>query len=730
MIKKLVSLAIYLNNSTSISDNVYKVICQTIDIINYCIKNSDSSPFYLKSLNTELLKSINDEYVTRLLEEIENQISIKICHDIDAFDKIMFTLDCCQSLTLKAQDLKHLLEMLKNIGQIIFQMNSFNTTKSNDIIELLIIIINCAQSALNEAKKDKSDVLKENYKAYLNHLIGMFTDQADNLTEIYKENSKIDVTEGLLDPVQEFLQKDSLMTSAQKESANDVEMSEEDNVVQKDIILHQSLSALLIFISNMQHEVNFGKNIFVDKIFECLYKNMSALNDLYDLAEHSSQILSSQIKKLLSLQTSAFSNNIINSLKNEDVSITEYVQFINKMTYVYVSNVVQFENSFEEKYGLISRMLKTVPLKYKEKIHTLVMTILLFNTLDNAKIKFNEDENKAKIFEIENHEFKIAQKVLLNVMKSTDAIPIIKHFIMVMNYLPVFHVDSMKPQYNQTVEFIHKKNNLLFNNEYNEAIKTDAKWLESLFKTQIKLSKLKYIFMLLLEDILPKQSHYEKYGQDRHPLVRRFQELSINNQIDQTLLIKDLILAFDLGTTIIEHQQSIANGKFCFEIYNLYKIDYKKKFSSKNIKKVVQQKDEKKAIAKLSKSVERLVYSYRRFNQDFVGTLIPLKLYVPVVTSILDYDDELILLKTRSVNVLYGFTPNFKEIDKSTAYYEGHRLDSALDQSFSELIQKIGLILEDLKAETKQKAVQTYLQSLILLLQKLVCKSHKMTIQS
>ena len=85
------------------------------------------------------------------------------------------------------------------------------------------------------------------------------------------------------------------------------------------------------------------------------------------------------------------------------------------------------------------------------------MTILLLNTLGNAKIKFNEDGNKAKIFEIENHKFEIAQKVLLNVMKSTDAISIIKHFIIVMNYLQVFHVDSMKPQYNQTLEFIYKK---------------------------------------------------------------------------------------------------------------------------------------------------------------------------------------------------------------------------------------------------------------------------------
>ena len=401
-------------------------------------------------------------------------------------------------------------------------------------------------------------------------MTSIFIDQADNLTEIYKESSKIDVTEGILDPVQEFLQKDSLMTSAQKERNDDVEMSEEDNQIQKDIILYQSLSALLIFISNLQHEINLSESIFVDKIFHCLSKNMHTLSECYDLADYSSQLLSSHIKQLLSLQTSAFLNNIIKCLNND--KIDEYVQFVNEMTNLYISNIVQYSNSFDEKYVLISKMLKSVPAKNKEKLHTLVMIVLLYNTLSNAKIKFNEDENKAKIFEIENHEFKIAQKVLYNIMKSTDSISIIRHFIMTMNYLPVFHADSMASQYNNTIEFIYKKSDLLFDDEYNNMIKIDAKWLESLFKTQIGLSKLKYIFLLLLEDILPKQSHYEKYGQDRHPLVRRFQELSINNSSDQTKEIKDLILAFDLGTTIIEHQQSIVNGKFFGNLNYLYRL--------------------------------------------------------------------------------------------------------------------------------------------------------------
>lgn len=159
-------------------------------------------------------------------------------------------------------------------------------------------------------------------------------------------------------------------------------------------------------------------------------------------------------------------------------------------------------------------------------------------------------------------------------------------------------------------------------------------------------------------------------------------------------------------------------------------IDLKKTSSSSgDLKKALQSNDDKKSISKLSKSVERLVDHYRKFNQDFVGTLIPLKLYVPVVTSILNYSDELILLKTRSVNILCNYTPNFKDISSGTTFVDGHRLDKNLTGCYSKLIVKLGSILNTLLTQTKQKAVQTYLQSIILLLQKLVCEDHKEDMQ-
>lgn len=87
--------------------------------------------------------------------------------------------------------------------------------------------------------------------------------------------------------------------------------------------------------------------------------------------------------------------------------------------------------------------------------------------------------------------------------------------------------------------------------------------------------------------------------------------------------------------------------------------------------------------------MERLVEGYRKFNQDFVALLVPLKLYVPIVTEIMGYSDKLILLKTRSLNTLsevilkgvHSLNSELNEVeggfDKSK-YIDNHRIDSKL----------------------------------------------------
>jgi hypothetical protein len=150
---------------------------------------------------------------------------------------------------------------------------------------------------------------------------------------------------------------------------------------------------------------------------------------------------------------------------------------------------------------------------------------------------------------------------------------------------------------------------------------------------------------------------------------------------------------------------------------------------AKSFKKVIQQKSNSKKIKKLDKSIERLVDGYRKFNQEFVLSLIPLKIYVPVVTSILEYGDELMVLKSRSLNVLYEITPDFKNIELGVTYVDGHRLDKQLTKRYSAFIEKMSEVLNELKERTGQKATQTYLHTAILLLTKLICADHQAKIQ-
>jgi hypothetical protein len=105
---------------------------------------------------------------------------------------------------------------------------------------------------------------------------------------------------------------------------------------------------------------------------------------------------------------------------------------------------------------------------------------------------------------------------------------------------------------------------------------------------------------------------------------------------------------------------------------------------------VLHEKKEKKVIQTLCKSIERQVNGYRKLYQEFVAMLIPIKLYVPVVTNILSYDDKLILLKTKSLNALsevvmkgvHNITTDITDsveggFEKSS-YIDNHRIDAKL----------------------------------------------------
>jgi len=126
------------------------------------------------------------------------------------------------------------------------------------------------------------------------------------------------------------------------------------------------------------------------------------------------------------------------------------------------------------------------------------------------------------------------------------------------------------------LEFGAKKSGILFDEDFIQQAIQDAKWIEGTVETQTALSKIKYLFMILLDDILPKQNQPSEYGEQRkeltslydehrHPLIQYFNTI-VKGEISEQMVdeVTELILAFDFGTTLVEHQLHLINGRFNF----------------------------------------------------------------------------------------------------------------------------------------------------------------------
>jgi hypothetical protein len=57
---------------------------------------------------------------------------------------------------------------------------------------------------------------------------------------------------------------------------------------------------------------------------------------------------------------------------------------------------------------------------------------------EDTKVTLNQDDISSKIFEIENPEFKTAQKLLSMIMKGDNPIRMITHMVMQVNYIDSF----------------------------------------------------------------------------------------------------------------------------------------------------------------------------------------------------------------------------------------------------------------------------------------------------
>jgi hypothetical protein len=74
-------------------------------------------------------------------------------------------------------------------------------------------------------------------------------------------------------------------------------------------------------------------------------------------------------------------------------------------------------------------------------------------------------------------------------------------------------------------------------------------------------SKLKYLFLILLGDIHTIDSQKNDQS-DKHPLVQYFHKCVAGDITAENIHeVTQLILSFDFGTTLIEHQQHLVNGK-------------------------------------------------------------------------------------------------------------------------------------------------------------------------
>ena len=220
-------------------DKIFKQIGLVTDVIQNSMKHPESPGFYLKIQTIELLKAVPEQYISTLFIRMKDMLSVNLCSDIETFKRICFVLECCQSLTLNPENLNHLLTLIHQLGEIISEIGiSEEQFTRVDPIEMLIVLINLAQncigkylvfmnildSAISSVKKLDTASLQE-LEQYIKNLVSLFQSLLRDLTQIYEKESKLAPPETMLDPVEEFLTKDSLLTSAQKERQDESKLN-------------------------------------------------------------------------------------------------------------------------------------------------------------------------------------------------------------------------------------------------------------------------------------------------------------------------------------------------------------------------------------------------------------------------------------------------------------------------------------------------------------------------
>lgn len=96
------------------------------------------------------------------------------------------------------------------------------------------------------------------------------------------------------------------------------------------------------------------------------------------------------------------------------------------------------QNHLKDSMNTVTSLLDRVPSEFKSKFYSLSILLLLKLISEDTKVSLNQDDITNKIFEIDNPEFKIAQKLLSMIMKGDNPVKMITHLVMQVNYIDSF----------------------------------------------------------------------------------------------------------------------------------------------------------------------------------------------------------------------------------------------------------------------------------------------------
>lgn len=109
-----------------------------------------------------------------------------------------------------------------------------------------------------------------------------------------------------------------------------------------------------------------------------------------------------------------------------------------------MSDVIEYSENLDEKLKFITQAIDKIPEFVHSKFYSLTIVILLKFIGEDAKIKLNPNDLTAKVYEIENEEFRIAQNLLFRTMKNDQAVKTLTHMIMMVNYMATFAKDKFE----------------------------------------------------------------------------------------------------------------------------------------------------------------------------------------------------------------------------------------------------------------------------------------------